>query len=139
MRSRNNAGSTKEAVQPGTVTPLSLLTDGFVSGICIPLLPRCAYSKIKERTLLDQSLLQDKFLGQLVAAVLSNVVQRKLARYVPIPERQIQLLGLTYENDDNINNIHSTLVTWTRIAWRKIKPTWTIEFNSNASDWTVRI
>ena len=70
--SHNKTGSTKDALQPGTETPLSLLTDELVTGICVPLLL----------------------------------------------ERQIQPLGPTYENDDNINNIHNnvTLVTWTRIA-----------------------
>ena len=68
--SHNKTGSTKDALQPGTETPLSLLTDELVTGICVPLLPRCAYSEIKERTLLEQSLLNNYFLGQLVAAVL---------------------------------------------------------------------
>lgn len=80
------------------VQQLDLLTDELVTALCVPLLPRCAYSEITERTLLDRSILEDFFLGKLVAAVLLKVVERKLSRYAPIPNKVVQhFLG----NDGN--------------------------------------
>ena len=79
------------------VQQLDLLTDELVTAACIPLLPRCAYSEITERTLLDRSILEDYFLGKLVGAVLLKAIEQKLRKYAPIPQEVVRSLLLARE------------------------------------------
>jgi len=76
------------------VQDLDLLTEELVTACCVPLLPRCAYSEITERTLLDRNILEDYFLGKLVGAVMLKAIEQKLASYTPISEDVVRrLLG----------------------------------------------
>lgn len=68
----------------------SLLTDEIVTAACVPFLPLCAYAEITEYTLLDRSILQDYFLGQLVGMSLIKVIQRQRSLYRPISIATIQ-------------------------------------------------
>lgn len=67
------------------VLQLQTLTNELVTAACIPFLPKCAYSEITDRTLLDGSILEDYFLGKLVGAALLKTIKRKFATYAPIP------------------------------------------------------
>lgn len=61
------------------------LSDDLVTLACLPFLPRCAYAEaIGSR--LDQSILQDYYLGKLVGASLLLAIDSKLREYIPIPK-----------------------------------------------------
>jgi SET domain len=63
----------------------SLLCDELVTAACIPFLPTCAYAEIAFGSLLDHTVLQDYFLGQLVGAALVRTIQQRFLSYKPIP------------------------------------------------------
>ena len=92
-----------------TIDRNSILCDELVTAACIPFLPKCAYAEITSRTLLDASLLQDYYLGQLVGTALLQMIQRRLLLYRPIPASTIQRLR---QSDDLMNDkeiLHSFL------------------------------
>ena len=72
------------------VTPLS---DEIVTAACIPFLPICAYREAAS-ALLDDSILEDLFLGYLVCTSLCRVIQTKLAQYT-----NIRWQGQEYSDD----------------------------------------
>ena len=69
-----------------------IISDELVTTACIPFLPKCAYAEITSRTLLDVSILQDYYLGQLVGTALLKTIQQRLLLYRPIPTSTIQRL-----------------------------------------------
>ena len=83
----------------------SILSDELVTTACIPFLPKCAYAEITSRTLLDVSILEDYYLGQLVGAALLQARQRRLLLYRPISVSTIQrLLPSVYVPDNGMDD-----------------------------------
>jgi hypothetical protein len=83
----------------GASASSSFLTDELVTAACVPFLPKCAYGEITNRTLLDESILEDDFLGSLVVATLHHVIAQKLQRYTPIPDSvRRRCLGMDHDS-----------------------------------------
>ena len=72
------------------IQQLHLLTDDLVTAATVPFLPKCAYSEITERTLLDCSILEDYYLGKLVGTALLKSIQKKMETYTAIPETVVR-------------------------------------------------
>lgn len=88
---KNNGDDEYDETNNSTSTNY-LLSDEIVTTTCIPFLPKCAYAEITSRTLLDVSILQDYYLGQLVGTALLQTIQQRLVLYRPIPMLTVQRL-----------------------------------------------
>ena len=73
-----------------------LLSDELVTAACIPFLPSCAFAEIGSGGLLDRTILQDYFLGQLVGAALVRTIQDRIATYTLVPVATVQRLLPTF-------------------------------------------
>ncbi len=92
-----------------TIDSQSILSDELVTAACIPFLPKCAYAEITSRTLLDASILQDYYLGQLVGTALLQMIQRRLLLYRPIHTSTIQRLRQSGDLMNDKEILHSLL------------------------------
>jgi hypothetical protein len=84
------------------VTPAHPLPDDLATLLCLPFLPGCAYRELAgdvpsspSPPLLDRTVLDDAFLGQLAARAVLDVVRRKSGEYPPL-----RLDGELVEVDD---------------------------------------
>jgi hypothetical protein len=89
LHPHNATGAARRSATDATPRPASdaassLLSDELVTAACVPFLPKCAYSEVTSRTLLDRSILEDYFLGKLVGMALLETVKRRRAAYRPI-------------------------------------------------------
>jgi hypothetical protein len=87
----------------------TVLNDELVTICCLPFLPDEAYNEISDNDLLDESILEDTYLGTLVATAILNVLYTKLTQFQPISNSTLQQLGITIEggkDDVQVNQKH---------------------------------